>query len=53
MSLTQSDLQGIRTIFREEISFLEGRVAALQSDVKEIYHMIARIEAAQQSEKNL
>lgn len=51
MSLTQSDFQEIRTIFREEISSLDGRVAALESDVKEIYHMIARMETAQQSDK--
>jgi dynactin complex subunit len=46
MSLTDNDLLAIRTIVREEIKDevdpLKGKVEAIESDVKEIYFMLAR-----------
>lgn len=41
MSLDSSDLQAIRKIVREELEPIEGEVAALGNDVKEIYRILA------------
>lgn len=41
MSLDSDDLQNIRAIMREELKPLEGRVGALENDVKDIYFMIS------------
>lgn len=68
MSLTQSDLQEIRSIVRSEvrdevrseltvglkpiedkIDSLAGRIEALESDVREIYRMLAELQKGQQS----
>ncbi|MGC1177197.1 MAG: hypothetical protein WA843_03950 [Candidatus Saccharimonadales bacterium] len=48
MSLTGTDLQAVRTIGREENAVLDGKVTALQNDVKEIYYMIAKMQNAAQ-----
>lgn len=44
MSLTQSDLQQIRSLFEEYIKPIDGRLQALENDVKEIYQMITEIQ---------
>ncbi len=44
MSLTATDLQAIRTIVREEVAPLENKVITLENDVKEIYHMLAKMQ---------
>ncbi len=56
MSFTQTDLQQIRIMIREEIDSaittridprfdkLEGRVQALDNDVKDIYEMISELQ---------
>lgn len=44
MSLTTNDLQQIRAINVEGNEKLDGKVTALQNDVKEIYYMIAKME---------
>ena len=41
MSLTSSDLQQIRNLFEEYLRPIEGRLEALENDVKDIYHMIS------------
>jgi hypothetical protein len=47
MSLSAEDLYSIRTIVREEvrqeIKPLEGRIEALENDVKEFYSMLKRL----------
>lgn len=64
MSLTTDDLNQIRTIVRDEVrdevssqlmpindklDSLDGKIAALENDVKEIYEMIADLQRGQQS----
>ena len=44
MSLTAADFQEIRAIMREELMPLDGRVVAIENDVKEIYFMIAKMQ---------
>jgi len=51
MSLTKSDLLEIRTIMREELNPLEGKVVALESDVKEIYFMLGDLQDVSNNEK--
>lgn len=41
MSLTQDDLQQIRSIVEDVIKPLEGAIKALRNDIKEIYGMIS------------
>lgn len=60
MSLTQTDLQEIKNIVRDEVrsalvpveqklDALTGKVEALENDVKEIYEMVAKLQRDQQS----
>ena len=50
MSLTHDDIAQIRAVIRDEVTFLldarlkplEGKLEALENDVKEIYHMLAQ-----------
>jgi len=55
MSLTQSDLQEIRTIVRDEvhrsIEPLENEIKALGNDIKEIYDMIAELQSGTITDK--
>ncbi len=51
MSLTAEDLSQIRTIFREEIQTLDGRVEALENYIKEIYSMLKRMEGGMLTDK--
>ena len=55
MSLTASDLQEIRNIFKEEIQPVKGELEALRNDIKEIYSMITKLQSvpatAQEFEK--
>lgn len=44
MSLTATDLGEIRTILREVLKPLEGKLEALENDVKEIYSILKRME---------
>jgi hypothetical protein len=56
MSLTQSDLQQVRTVVREELEStiavridprfdtLEGNIEALNNDIKDIYKMISELQ---------
>lgn len=44
MSLTVTDLHDIRSIMREEMTPLVGRVEALENDIKEIYYMLRDIQ---------
>lgn len=41
MSLSNEDLQAIRQIVQEVITPLEGKLEALENDVKEIYAMLS------------
>jgi len=41
MSLTQNDLMQIRFIIHEAVDPLNGKIEALQNDVKDIYFMLA------------
>lgn len=41
MSLSNEDLQGIRQIVQDVITALEGKLEALENDVKEIYSMLS------------
>jgi ABC-type cobalamin/Fe3+-siderophores transport system ATPase subunit len=56
MSLTQSDLQEIRTIVRDEVTRavtpLEGRLEALENDIKEIYTMLKDLQGSAITDKN-
>jgi len=51
MSLTQTDLQKIRNIVREAIAPMEGKLEALENDIKEIYQMIKEIQGAAITDK--
>ncbi len=51
MSLSTDDLSQIRTINREENAPLDGKVTALQNDVKEIYYMLAKMQNAPAQDK--
>ena len=52
MSLTADDLQAIRTLLREEVSFLfdkelapiKGEIQALRNDIKEVYGMVGELQ---------
>jgi len=52
MSLTQSDLQEIRNIVHEAIAPLEGRLEALENDIKEIYQMLKDLRGAAITDNN-
>ena len=41
MSLTNIDLADIRSILKEELRPLQGKLEALSNDIKEIYSMIS------------
>lgn len=56
MSLTQNDLQEIRSVVQsvvapveQKLDILAGKVEALENDVKEIYEMLAEMHGDQQS----
>ena len=51
MSLTGEDLLAVRKINSETIAPIEGKVDALQNDVKEIYYMIAKMEKSKGDHK--
>lgn len=51
MSLTNDDLLAVRKINQEEIAGIEGKVDALQNDVKDIYYMLAKMEKSTRSNK--
>ncbi len=55
MSLTQSDLQEIRSIVQgviePHIKPLAGEIKALRNDIKEIYDMISEIQSAPITDK--
>ncbi len=44
MSLSQEDLQAIRTIVEETVNPLRGDIEALNNDIKEIYVMISDLQ---------
>lgn len=44
MSLSKDDLQAIRQVVKEVISPLEGKLEALENDVKEIYSMLSELQ---------
>lgn len=44
MSLTATNLQEIRNIFKEELEPVKGQLQALTNDIKEIYTMIAELQ---------
>lgn len=44
MSLSNEDLQAIRQVVQEVITPLEGKLEALENDVKEIYSMISDLQ---------
>lgn len=44
MSLTNQDLQQMRNLFEEYVRPLDGRLEAVENDVKEIYKMLSRLQ---------
>lgn len=44
MSLTAEDLLSIRAIVKDEINPLDGRLEAVENDVKEIYDILSKTE---------
>lgn len=51
MSLTASDIDQIRDIFKDEIEPLKGEILALRNDIKEIYRMIADLQTGTITDK--
>lgn len=51
MSLTQSDLQEIRSIVQSAIEPLANEIKALRNDIKEIYGMIAALQKSTITDK--
>ena len=51
MSLDNNDFSQIRSITREENALLDGKVTALQNDVKEMYYMLAKLQNAPAQDK--
>ena len=51
MSLTQDDLQQIRSIVMEVVEPLSNEIKALRNDIKEIYKMIAEIQSGAITDK--
>lgn len=43
MSLTQEDLQQIRSIVQDVMKPLENEIKAIRNDIKELYDMIAEL----------
>ncbi|OGL34870.1 hypothetical protein A3F65_04120 [Candidatus Saccharibacteria bacterium RIFCSPHIGHO2_12_FULL_47_16b] len=52
MSLTATDLSEIRSIMREELKPLEGKLEAIENDVKEIYAMLKQMKSSVITDKN-
>lgn len=46
MSLTREDLQQIEAIFGRKLDPIAGELKALREDIKEIYNMIAGLQAS-------
>lgn len=51
MSLTQSDLQEIRSIVQTAVEPLTNEIQALRNDVKDIYDMISELQSATITDK--
>lgn len=43
MSLTQDDLQQIRSVVQDALLPLENEIKAIRNDIKELYDMIAKL----------
>lgn len=52
MSLTQSDLQEIRSIVEKVVEPLKSEVQALRNDIKEVYGVIAELQGQIITDKN-
>ena len=52
MNLTREDLHAIRQIVEDVIAPLEGRLEALENDIKEIYAMISDLQKNSWSDKD-
>ena len=52
MSLTATDLSEIRSIMREELKPLEGKLEAIENDVKKIYAMLKQMKSSVITDKN-
>lgn len=52
MSLTQDDLQRIKSIVENAVDPIYGKLEALESDIKEIYFMIADLQRSSIPEKD-
>lgn len=53
MSLSNEDLQAIRQIVQEVISPIEGKLEALENDVKEIYSMLSDLQKNPEAKDSL